>query len=237
MTSLIRGFDQSLRNTIKSLGPKTIFVAKFSALSFSSGASFLELMRRPEPHRGRRRSDQAAGADRSRWSTSGSAPAGSRPWSASSIAANAPRRCRSWARPSTSSTSTSPRSSPAASFTEQEVQRRRNVAVHRLRAVRGAVREEGHRSDRQEGPPRRHRVHGHRRDRQAPGHWRLRSEPGRFRRSFPTRRTASSSAPSAIRTGPFGGRSAHDCRRAARVGDARGRRCARSRRSCASATA
>ena len=47
MTSLIRGFDQSLQNTIRMLGPKTIFVAKFSALSLSSGASFMDMMRRP----------------------------------------------------------------------------------------------------------------------------------------------------------------------------------------------
>ncbi len=47
MTSLIRGFDASLRNSINSLGPNTIFVQKFGGLSFSSGASFMELMRRP----------------------------------------------------------------------------------------------------------------------------------------------------------------------------------------------
>jgi putative ABC transport system permease protein len=47
MTSLIRGFDQSLRDSIMQLGPKTIFVQRFGALSFSSGASFLELIRRP----------------------------------------------------------------------------------------------------------------------------------------------------------------------------------------------
>jgi len=47
MTSLIRGFDESLQNTIRTLGPKTIFVAKFSALSFSSGTSFIEMARRP----------------------------------------------------------------------------------------------------------------------------------------------------------------------------------------------
>src|SRR5687767_11276278 len=47
MTSLIRGFDESLQNTIRTLGPKTIFVAKFSALSLSSGASFMEMARRP----------------------------------------------------------------------------------------------------------------------------------------------------------------------------------------------
>ncbi len=47
MTSLIRGFDSSLRASINSLGPNTIFVQKFGATSFSSGASFMTLMRRP----------------------------------------------------------------------------------------------------------------------------------------------------------------------------------------------
>ena len=47
MTSLIRGFDSSLRNSINSLGPNTIFIQRFGALSFSGGASFVELMRRP----------------------------------------------------------------------------------------------------------------------------------------------------------------------------------------------
>ena len=47
MTSLIRGFDSSLRESISSLGPNTIFVQKFGATSFSSGASFMTLMRRP----------------------------------------------------------------------------------------------------------------------------------------------------------------------------------------------
>ena len=47
MTSLIRGFDSSLRNSINSLGPNTIFVQKFGALSFGSSSTFMELMRRP----------------------------------------------------------------------------------------------------------------------------------------------------------------------------------------------
>jgi len=47
MTSLIRGFDSSLRESINSLGPNTIFVQKFGGLSFASGASFMELTRRP----------------------------------------------------------------------------------------------------------------------------------------------------------------------------------------------
>ena len=47
MTSLIRGFDTSLRNSINSLGPNTIFIQKFGGLSLSAGASFLDLIRRP----------------------------------------------------------------------------------------------------------------------------------------------------------------------------------------------
>jgi len=47
MTSLIRGFDQSLRDSIKELGPNTILVQKFSGLSILSGKSFLDVIRRP----------------------------------------------------------------------------------------------------------------------------------------------------------------------------------------------
>jgi len=47
MTSLIRGFDESLRESIRELGPNTIFVAKFSGLSIASGRDFAELSRRP----------------------------------------------------------------------------------------------------------------------------------------------------------------------------------------------
>src|SRR3954451_3782166 len=47
MTALIRGFDSSLRDMIRSLGPNTIFVAKVSGVSLSSGGDFATLMRRP----------------------------------------------------------------------------------------------------------------------------------------------------------------------------------------------
>jgi putative ABC transport system permease protein len=47
MTSLIRGFDSSLRDSINTLGPNTIFVQKFGISSMSSSASFMQLMRRP----------------------------------------------------------------------------------------------------------------------------------------------------------------------------------------------
>src|SRR5687768_1451143 len=47
MTSLIRGFDNSLRESISQLGPNTIIVQKWGALSFAAGRSFLEVARRP----------------------------------------------------------------------------------------------------------------------------------------------------------------------------------------------
>ena len=47
MTSLIRGLDQSLRDSIRELGPNTLFVAKFSLLSVASGKEFKELVQRP----------------------------------------------------------------------------------------------------------------------------------------------------------------------------------------------
>ena len=47
MTSLIRGFDESLRDSIRQLGPNTIILSKISLVNIASGANFGELMRRP----------------------------------------------------------------------------------------------------------------------------------------------------------------------------------------------
>ena len=47
MTSLIRGFDESLRDSIRALGPNTIYLAKISGVSLASGRDFAELARRP----------------------------------------------------------------------------------------------------------------------------------------------------------------------------------------------
>jgi putative ABC transport system permease protein len=47
MTSLIRGFDESLRDQVRALGPSTIFVSKMSIVSLSAGTEFSELLRRP----------------------------------------------------------------------------------------------------------------------------------------------------------------------------------------------
>src|SRR5581483_11407293 len=45
MTAMIRGFDQSLRDMIRAIGPNTIFVQRFGAASI--GADFRELLKRP----------------------------------------------------------------------------------------------------------------------------------------------------------------------------------------------
>jgi putative ABC transport system permease protein len=47
MTSLIRGFDESLRDSIRELGPETVFLSKISLISLSGGAEFDDLLRRP----------------------------------------------------------------------------------------------------------------------------------------------------------------------------------------------
>ena len=47
MTSLIRGFDESLRDQVRALGPSTLFVSKLSIVSLSAGTEFSELLRRP----------------------------------------------------------------------------------------------------------------------------------------------------------------------------------------------
>ena len=47
ITSLVRGFDESLRDLIREIGPDTIMVQQFGITSFGSGASFEELMKRP----------------------------------------------------------------------------------------------------------------------------------------------------------------------------------------------
>ncbi len=47
MTAMIRGFDRSLRDSVRVIGPNIIFIQRFGPLSFTSGAEFAELIRRP----------------------------------------------------------------------------------------------------------------------------------------------------------------------------------------------
>ena len=47
ITSLVRGFDESLRDLIREIGPDTIMVQKFGITSLGAGADFEELLKRP----------------------------------------------------------------------------------------------------------------------------------------------------------------------------------------------
>jgi len=47
MTAMIRGFDQSLRDMIRAIGPNTIFIQRFGITSFASGAEISQLIKRP----------------------------------------------------------------------------------------------------------------------------------------------------------------------------------------------
>jgi putative ABC transport system permease protein len=128
MTSLIRGFDESLRNTIKALGPKTIFVAKFSAISFSSGAAFLDLVRRPnltvdDGEAIKRLSTKVALVDT--WLGAGGSPTVARVFYRNERTAAVPIMGTSELFVDVNFA----KIIAGRSFTEQEVQRRRNVAV------------------------------------------------------------------------------------------------------------
>src|SRR5215510_4322466 len=47
MTAMVRGFDQSIRDVFRTLGPNTVYLSKFSVVSVSSGKTFQELQMRP----------------------------------------------------------------------------------------------------------------------------------------------------------------------------------------------
>ena len=47
MTALIRGFDQSVRDLLATIGPNTIFVQRFGITDFINGAEIRDLLRRP----------------------------------------------------------------------------------------------------------------------------------------------------------------------------------------------
>ena len=76
MTAMIRGFDQSLRDMIRAIGPNTIFVQRFGVTSFASGAEITRAAEAAEPDDLRRARDRGAGDDAFSSSTSSSAPGG-----------------------------------------------------------------------------------------------------------------------------------------------------------------
>jgi putative ABC transport system permease protein len=47
MTAMIRGFDESLRDMIRAIGPKIITIQRAGPLSFANGVEFAEIMKRP----------------------------------------------------------------------------------------------------------------------------------------------------------------------------------------------
>src|ERR1041384_4455508 len=47
MTSMIRGFDSSLRQMISAIGPNPIFIQRFGVTSLAGGAEFKDLIKRP----------------------------------------------------------------------------------------------------------------------------------------------------------------------------------------------
>jgi putative ABC transport system permease protein len=47
MTSLILGFDQSLREMVRAIGPNMIFVQRFGVTSFANGADLRDMLKRP----------------------------------------------------------------------------------------------------------------------------------------------------------------------------------------------
>src|SRR5256712_13868317 len=47
MTAMIRGFDQSMRDSIGAIGPNTIFIQRFGITSFANGGEIRQLLKRP----------------------------------------------------------------------------------------------------------------------------------------------------------------------------------------------
>ena len=47
MTALIRGFDQSVRDLLATIGPNTIFVQRFGITDFANGGELRDLLKRP----------------------------------------------------------------------------------------------------------------------------------------------------------------------------------------------
>ena len=239
MTSLIRGFDESLRDRSARSGPNTIFVSKFSILSISSGRRVRRAAAPAEPDRGRRQGHREAGAvGRHRRRDAGRRHHADHrarvlPRRAHAAAGD-PRRHRGVRRRSTS---------PSCSWGASSPSRRCCTAgawsCSATPPTRRSSAKSGIDPDRQEGADRRRRIHGHRRDGQAAVGRRVRQRPGRLRRDpadhrtrcmFSIRRDQSAAAPSGQNSATIMVVPYRDAPRASR-------RCARSRRSCASGTA
>ena len=177
MTSLIRGFDESLRDSIRELGPNTIFVAKFSGVSLAAGNEFAELLRRPNLT-----VDDATAIEKLApsagivdiWLGAGGPPTQTRVF----YGDERTKLARRAGRDGTLRRHQLPRA-PGGPV----LHRRRGVPAAQRRgarpdAVSGAVRRVGGRSRRQARACRRRGIHGRRRRRQTAVRRGLRSRPG-----------------------------------------------------------
>ena len=119
MTALIRGFDQSLRDMIRAIGPSTIFVQRFGVTSFAGGAELSALLKRPNLSLSDARALEEQSTTLEFVDLELGAGPGRRPSSASSTAISRPSRCWCSARPRTSPPGRAFRSWPAAISTAQ----------------------------------------------------------------------------------------------------------------------
>ena len=168
MTSLLRGFDNSLRDSISQLGPDTIMVQKWGALSFAAGAASSRWRAGPIS-RWRMHARSSGSARRWRWSMSGSACTAT---SGSRIYYGRERTKQLTVFGATENWA-------AVNFAKVEAGPPLHPGGGRAPAQRGPARERSvavalpeHGSDRQDGPHRQQPVHRDRRARQA-------AQPGR----------------------------------------------------------
>ena len=131
MTAMIRGFDESLRDTIRAIGPNIITIQRSGPLSFANGVEFAEFLKRPNltVSDARAIEQQADGDDPARRHPARAPGWRRRRRSASSTATCGRGRSSSSARPRTSPPARELGVTYGRFFTGTEVQYRRNVVV------------------------------------------------------------------------------------------------------------
>ena len=200
MTAMIRGFDESLRDMIRAIGPNIITIQRVGSPELRQRRRVRRDAEAAEPDGLRRARDRGAGADDPARGHPARAPGWRRRRrSASSTATCGRGRSSSSARPRTSRTGTQ-----LGAQRRAVLQRHRSAVPEERRrartdAVSGAVRADRHRPDRQDRPRRRRALHGRRRLRQAARRRRVQRRPGRLRR-HPVHRAISGSSACAAST-------------------------------------
>ena len=179
ITALIRGFDESFKDLFRQIGPSTMFVTKFSIVSFSQGKEFRDLIKRPNITVEDAQGDRALAARRDGGGAAGRrpghAPRALHPRQQRHQADGGDRRQRELRRDQLDPARVRARVHPGRSGSPapggRPGQRARQGAVPR------------HRSGRQAGAHRPHALHGRRRLRQAAEP--ARRQPGRRVRDHP----------------------------------------------------